>query len=117
MRALAAHAYERTGGGELWTELPCSVQDYLTRLVTEAIELHEADATCKTCGGPIEELLCDACWLDKHAETCHDCKAEIPIAKQRCADCVAAIVREELRSSGVPDDVIVRLCQLLEASS
>jgi len=84
MRALAAHAYERTGGGELWTELPCSVQDYLTRLVAEAIELHEGELACSNCGGPIEAPTCAECWL---------------------------------RSSGVPDDVIVRLCQLLEASS
>lgn len=115
MRQLVAGAYERTGGGELWTELPCSVQDYLIRLVDAAIELHEADTACANCGGPIEELLCEACWLGKHEETCHDCKAEIPIAKQRCADCVGAIVREELRASSVPDDVIVRLCQLLDA--
>jgi hypothetical protein len=115
MRALAARAYERTGGGELWTELPCAVQDYLTRLVEEAIELHEGDATCTNCGDPIETPTCEECYTGKHAETCHDCKAEIPIAKQRCADCVAAIVREELRASSVPDDVIVRLCQLLDA--
>lgn len=115
MRNLTAHAYERTGGGELWTELPIAVQDYLTRLVDAAIELHGSEATCANCDDPIETPTCDKCWLARHAETCHDCKAEIPIAKQRCADCVAAIVRTELRIIGVPNDTIERLCQLLDA--
>lgn len=115
MRNLTATAYERTGGGELWTELPIAVQDYLTRLVDKAIELSEGELACKNCGDPIETPTCEKCYTEKHAETCHDCKGEIPIKKQRCAGCVAAIVREELRIIGVPNDTIERLCQLLDA--
>lgn len=115
MRNLTARAYERTGGGELWTELPIAVQDYLTRLVDAAIELHEGELACTNCGSPLEAPTCEECYTGKHAETCHDCKGEIPIKEQRCAGCVAAIVREELRASSVSDAVIVRLCQLLDA--
>jgi len=115
MRNLAALAYNRTGGGELWTELPCAVQDYLARLVDAAIELHESDTTCATCGDRCVDLVCEDCYNGKHAKTCHDCKGEIPIAKRRCAGCVAEIVRTELRASSVPDAVISRLCQLLAA--
>jgi hypothetical protein len=114
-RALTARAYDRTGGGELWTELPCAVQDYLARLVDKAVELHEADTACATCGERGVDLVCEDCYNGKHAETCHDCKREIPIATQRCAGCVAEIVRTELRASSVPDAVIERLCHLLDA--
>lgn len=116
-RALAAQVYERTARPELWSSLPVSLQDLLVEIIDAVIELHDQDGRpCAKCGRPVEDedWTCPECYLEAHAETCHTCRDEIPVAQQRCTSCVVDLVRTELRALEVADDRIEAVIKILE---
>lgn len=107
MRDLTAWAYEQVSKCALWSSLETSLQDLLVEIVEAAIELKLTDGTpCAECTELIERVLCEECWLKKHAETCHTCYDEIPIAKQRCHGCTENALRMALAAHEIDSKTI-----------
>lgn len=116
-RTLAARVYESTARPELWNSLPTELQDLVVEIVAAAIEIYDRDGRpCAKCGRPVEDedWTCPDCYLEAHAETCHTCQSEIPMAQQRCTSCVVDLVRTELRALEVGAAAIEAVIKILE---